>query len=67
LPQGVKPIQVIGISFLAGIGFTMAIFIANLAFVTNPEFIDSAKVGILIGSFASGILGYLVLRYTSKQ
>ncbi|WP_461638534.1 Na+/H+ antiporter NhaA [Labilibaculum euxinus] len=66
LPQGVKAIQVVGISFLAGIGFTMAIFIANLAFITNPEFIDSAKIGILIGSFTSGIIGYLILRFGSR-
>ncbi|MBN2597436.1 Na+/H+ antiporter NhaA [Labilibaculum sp.] len=67
LPKGVKAIQVVGISFLAGIGFTMAIFIANLAFISNPEFIDSAKIGILIGSFISGIIGYLVLRVGSKS
>ncbi|MDM8158436.1 Na+/H+ antiporter NhaA [Labilibaculum sp. K2S] len=66
LPQGVKAIQVVGISFLAGIGFTMAIFIANLAFITNPEFIDSAKIGILIGSFTSGVIGYLILRFGSR-
>lgn len=65
LPQGVKTIQIVGISFLAGIGFTMAIFIANLAFITNPEFIDSAKIGILIGSFTSGIIGYWFLKLSS--
>jgi NhaA family Na+:H+ antiporter len=66
LPQGVSKLQVIGIAFLAGIGFTMAIFIANLAFISNPEFIDSAKIGILIGSFTSGVLGYLILLFASK-
>jgi len=66
LPQGVKATQVLGISFLAGIGFTMAIFIANLAFITNPEFIDSAKIGILAGSLISGIMGYIVLRFSGN-
>ncbi|WP_096433134.1 Na+/H+ antiporter NhaA [Labilibaculum antarcticum] len=66
LPKGVKAIQVVGIAFLAGIGFAMAIFITNLAFVINREFIDFTKIGILIGSFISGIIGYLILRIESR-
>ena len=54
--------DILGVSFLAGIGFTMAIFIASLAFASTPEYIDSAKVGILIASFISAIIGYLILR-----
>ncbi|WP_372753340.1 Na+/H+ antiporter NhaA [Labilibaculum sp.] len=67
LPQGVNKLQILGISFLAGLGFTMAIFIANLAFVSKPEFIDSAKIGILIGSFVAGLIGYLILRFTKSS
>lgn len=59
--------KIIGVSFLAGIGFTMAIFIASLAFASTPEFIDSAKIGILIGSFISAIIGYLILRMDSSN
>lgn len=59
--------NIIGVSFLAGIGFTMAIFIASLAFASTPEFIDSAKTGILIGSFISAIIGYLILRIDSTN
>ena len=59
--------QIIGVSFLAGIGFTMAIFIASLAFATHPEYIDSAKIGILIGSFVSAIIGYTILRIGSNK
>lgn len=59
--------KIIGVSFLAGIGFTMAIFIASLAFASTPEFIDSAKIGILIGSFISAIIGYFILRMDSSN
>ena len=45
----------------------MAIFIAGLAFADSPVYIDSAKIGILIGSFISAIIGYTVLRVSSKK
>lgn len=67
LPNGVNYKQIFGIALLAGVGFTMSIFISNLAFIENPTFIDSAKIGILIGSFISGISGYIILRFTSKK
>ncbi|MEZ4792422.1 MAG: Na+/H+ antiporter NhaA [Gelidibacter sp.] len=67
IPSEISFKQIIGVSFLAGIGFTMAIFIASLAFASSPEFIDSAKIGILIGSFISAIIGYLVLRMDSSN
>ena len=67
LPTGVNFKQIFGIASLAGVGFTMSIFIANLAFLETPAFIDSAKVGILIGSFISGLIGYLILRLSSEK
>ena len=67
VPSDISFKQIIGVSFLAGIGFTMAIFIASLAFVSTPEFIDSAKIGILIGSFISAIIGYIILRMGSNK
>ncbi len=66
LPQNVNFWQIIGIASLGGVGFTMSIFIANLAFVDNPSFIDSAKVGILVGSLIAGLVGYLILRLNNK-
>ncbi len=66
IPREISFKQILGVSFLAGIGFTMAIFIASLAFVTHPEYIDSAKIGILIGSFISAIIGYTILRMGSN-
>ena len=67
LPNGIRFKQIIGVAILAGVGFTMSIFIANLAFVETPTYIDSAKIGILIGSMISGIVGYIILRLTSKN
>lgn len=62
IPKDINTQQIIGVSFLAGIGFTMAIFIASLAFADSPAYIDSAKIGILIGSLISAFIGYTVLR-----
>ena len=66
LPSGVNFLQITGISLLAGVGFTMSIFVANLAFMDQSLLLDSAKVGILAGSIIAGILGYIVLRLGSK-
>jgi NhaA family Na+:H+ antiporter len=63
LPENVNLRQLAGVSILGGLGFTMSLFINNLAF-TDPAIIDSAKLGILIGSFVAGLLGYIVLRAT---
>lgn len=51
---------VYGVALLAGIGFTMSLFIANLSF-TDFRFLEFSKVGILMGSFISGVLGYFFL------
>ncbi len=67
VPKDISNKQIIGVSFLAGIGFTMAIFIASLAFTSNPEYIDSAKIGILIGSFISAIIGFSILRFNTVK
>ena len=67
IPADVNFKQIIGVSFIAGIGFTMAIFIASLAFASTPEYISSAKIGILLGSFIAAIIGYFILRISSKN
>ena len=66
LPSGVTWRHVMGVSFLTGIGFTMSIFIANLAFGAGP-LLDSAKVGILAASVVSGVLGAAVLIGVAKS
>ena len=67
VPEDISNRQIIGVSFLAGIGFTMAIFIAGLAFSNQSTYIDSAKIGILIGSIIAAILGYLILRFSPHE
>ncbi len=67
IPKEISNKQIIGVSFLAGIGFTMAIFIASLAFENSPVYIDSAKIGILIGSLISAIIGFTVLRWKTNK
>ena len=59
--------QIMGVAILAGVGFTMSIFIANLAFIDNLSYIDSAKIGILVGSLVSGVIGALVLKYFGNK
>jgi NhaA family Na+:H+ antiporter len=56
LPDGVEWKHVAGAGFLAGIGFTMSLFIGQLAF-RDPQFIEEAKLGILLASAASAALG----------
>lgn len=67
IPTDISFKQIIGVSFIAGIGFTMAIFVASLAFNSSPEYITSAKIGILLGSLISAIIGYLILRFSTKK
>jgi NhaA family Na+:H+ antiporter len=54
--------QVYGASLLAGVGFTMSLFIGSLAF-EGPEYASAVRVGVLSGSFVCGLLGYIVMRY----
>ncbi|WP_345992821.1 Na+/H+ antiporter NhaA [Sulfurimonas sp. HSL-1716] len=67
LPQGSTMNQIFGVAFLGGIGFTMSIFVADLAFPGNSELVFQAKVGILSASLFAGIFGYLWLRFVSKN
>jgi NhaA family Na+:H+ antiporter len=59
--------QLYGASVLCGIGFTMSLFIGTLAFPANPELADAAKIGVLAGSLAAGILGFLILRFAPYE
>jgi NhaA family Na+:H+ antiporter len=66
LPQGSSMSQIFGVAFLGGIGFTMSIFVADLAFMHSQELIFQAKVGILAASLFAGLFGFFWLRYIAK-
>jgi NhaA family Na+:H+ antiporter len=66
LPSNVSLRQIFSASWLAGIGFTMSLFIAGNAFKGNPDLLDEAKAGILVASLLAGIVGYLLSYYTSQ-
>lgn len=65
LPQNASWKQMLGVGFLAGIGFTMSIFIALLSFRTSDDIQDEAKFAILLASVLAGILGFTILKLSS--
>ncbi|MGC4129887.1 MAG: Na+/H+ antiporter NhaA [Bergeyella sp.] len=67
LPAKSRWNQMIGVGFLAGIGFTMSIFIALLSFKGFPDVQDEAKFAILIASVLSGVIGFAILRDRRKE
>lgn len=66
-PAGASWLQIYGVSLLCGIGFTMSLFISSLAFPLDPTFVEDAKVGILLGSLLSALLGAVVLRFSPRS
>ena len=71
LPNGISMYDVLGVSFLCGIGFTMSLFINSLAFTQGVDVIsfgqEYSKSGIFFGSIISGILGYIILKIRLKN
>jgi len=55
------------VSILTGIGFTMSLFVGNLAFANNLEYMDGVKIGVLVGSLLSTIFGYFLLLIFTKK
>jgi Na+:H+ antiporter, NhaA family len=66
LPEGVNWKNLYGAGILAGIGFTMSLFIAGLAFA-DPALLDLSKIGVLAGSLLSGIVGYTYLKAAPEK
>ncbi len=64
LPANISWLQVFCASWLAGVGFTMALFIASAAF-DSPQLLSQAKLGILIASLVAGIIGFVLMRVFS--
>lgn len=67
MPQGMVFSELIGVGLLAGIGFTMSLFITLLGFNQHPEFIENAKIAILFSSLLASIIGILWLWLTRKN
>ncbi len=55
------------VSILTGIGFTMSLFVGNLAFANNIEYLDGVKIGVLVGSLLSTLFGYFLLLLFTKK
>jgi Na+:H+ antiporter, NhaA family len=64
-PAGMTQVHLLGVSMTAGIGFTVAIFVADLAFA-DASIIELAKLGIMLGSLVAALAGYAILRGTSS-
>ena len=67
LPEDSTMSQIFGVAFLGGIGFTMSIFVADLAFLGNDALIFQAKVGILAASLFAGLFGFFWLKYIASR
>ena len=67
MPNNSNWINFYGVGILTGIGFTMSLFVGNLAFVENIQYIDGVKIGVLSGSLLSTVFGYLLLLIFSKS
>ena len=67
LPANATWTQLYGVALLCGIGFTMSLFIALLAFPASPDLTDATKIGVLAGSLASAIAGALLLRLAKPE
>jgi len=66
MPTNSNWVKFYGVGILTGIGFTMSLFVGNLAFIDQSN-LDGVKIGVLIGSFLSALFGYLLLLITTKK
>mgnify|MGYP001159412760 CR=1 FL=1 len=67
MPNNSNWMSLYGVGVLTGIGFTMSLFVGNLAFAENTQYIDGVKIGVLSGSLLSTLVGYFLLLITSKK
>jgi len=66
MPNNSNWINLYGVGILTGIGFTMSLFVGNLAFIENTQYIDGVKIGVLSGSLLSTVFGYFLLLFSRK-
>jgi NhaA family Na+:H+ antiporter len=67
MPDNSTWLSLYGVSVLTGIGFTMSLFVGNLAFAENTQYIDGVKIGVLAGSLLSTLFGYFILHLTTRK
>ena len=67
MPNNAGWLNFYAVGVLTGIGFTMSLFVGNLAFVDNTQYIDGVKIGVLTGSLLSTIMGYVLLLITPRK
>ena len=67
MPNNANWLSLYGVGVLTGIGFTMSLFVGNLAFVENVQYISGVKIGVLAGSLLSTVFGYILLLVASKK
>ena len=67
MPNNANWLNFYGVGVLTGIGFTMSLFVGNLAFVENVQYISGVKIGVLSGSLLSTVFGYVLLLVATKK
>ena len=67
MPNNANWFNLYGVGILTGIGFTMSLFVGNLAFVENIEYMDGVKIGVLTGSLLSTIAGYFLILFSPNK
>ncbi len=67
MPDNSSWLSLYSVSILTGIGFTMSLFVGNLAFADNTQYIDGVKIGVLAGSLLSTVFGYLLLSISTRK
>ncbi len=67
MPSNSNWIKFYGVGILTGIGFTMSLFVGNLAFINDSSYLDGVKIGVLTGSILSALVGYLLLLIVTKN
>ena len=67
MPSHSDWIKFYGVGILTGIGFTMSLFVGNLAFLDYSNDMDGVKIGVLVGSSLSAVVGYLMLLIVTKK
>ncbi len=67
MPSNCNWIKFYAVGILTGIGFTMSLFVGNLAFVNNTENLSEVKIGVLVGSILSAVVGYFLLLFATRK